>query len=295
MSLLAGLCAGLFVYLLVGLMTGYAPSSLFTPKPKAPRRKVQRQAWLHQAGLPMTPTQFWVTSIGGGLVTFVLLMAITGAPVVALFPALAVGSLPRAYFGVVRRKKARERQEAWPDALRTIAAGISASQSLHQALRSLATGGPLALRPVFARYNALASTLDQRAALEAIKEDLADPISDRVIEVLVVATDAGPSVVLDILRDLADATTADLQLQERLVTQQTEQRLNSRAVLVLPFLLLIFLNASNESFRDFYSSPMGFIVIMIGTGMLFVGTVMVQRLGRIPGEERVLQVSEVPR
>lgn len=289
MSLLAGLCAGIFVYLLFGLITGYAPASLFTAKPKTPKRKVQRQAWLHQAGLPMTPSQFWITSIGGGIATFVLLIAITGTPVVALFPALAVGSLPRAYFGVVRRKKARERQEAWPDALRTIAAGISASQSLHQALRNLARGGPVALRPVFTRYNALASTLDQRAALEAIKEELADPISDRVIEVLVVATDAGPAVVLDILRDLADATTADLQLQERLVTQQTEQRLNSRAVLVLPFVLLIFLNSSNESFRDFYRSPLGFIVIMVGTGMLLVGMFFVQKLGKIPGEERVLQ------
>lgn len=292
MRLLAGVCAALFAYLAIGLLTGYAPKSLFTPKPKKAKQKTSRQAWLNQAGLPMTPAQFWLTSIGGGLVTFVILWAVTGTVVIALGPAVAVGFLPRGYFGVVRRKKARERQEAWPDALRTIAAGISASQSLHQSVKNLATGGPLPLRPVFARYAALAATLDQRAALEAIKEELADPISDRVIEVLVVATEAGPAVVLDILRDLADATTADLQLLERLATQQTEQRLNARAVLVLPFLLLIFLAGSNHDFQSFYRTPLGVVVIVIGTGMLFVGMTIVARLGRIPGEERVLGSGE---
>jgi len=288
MLLIAALAAGVFVYLLLGYFTGYVPKSFFTAKPKAAkRRRVSTQAWLHQAGVTASPAQFWGASIGAGAITFVLVSALAGTWVVALVPAIAVGFLPRTYYGWKRTKANAAKTEAWPDALRSLVSGISASQSLHTALRSLATGGPVPLRPVFARYSALASTLDQRAALEAVKEELSDPLSDRVIEVLIVAAEAGPAVVLDILRDLAEASTKDIQLIERLRTAQGEQKLNARAVFVLPFVLLIMMTASNPDFKRFYSSPFGLLLVVVGTGMLLGGMAIIRKLSKLPTEPRV--------
>lgn len=284
---LAGLSAAVFVYLLVGFTTGWAPKKLYFQNKKKKRKKKTRQVWLNQAGARVSPQQFWGISLGVGVSTFVLLIVITGTPVVALVPALIVGFLPRMYFGRVRRRLAQERAEAWPDAIRALIASISASQSLHQALKTLSTGGPVPLRSIFMRYAQLSQTLDQRGALEAIKEELADPVSDRVVEVLLVALEAGPSIVLDILRDLAQATSRDVQLLEKLETAQTEQKINARAVFVMPFLLLIVLVSQGGGFREFYSSAAGLIVILFGSGLLALGMFVVSKLGRVPEERRV--------
>ena len=177
---------------------------------------------------------------------------------------------------------AEAKVKAWPDALRNLSASLSATLSLHQALVALGHSGPSALRPVFERYARLSGTLDQRAALQVVREELADPVSDRVVEVLILASEQGPSIVLDVLADLARATTLDLQLGERIETAQFEQRLNARAVFVLPYFILVLLCATGESSAAstaprWASSWSSWAPRLSPGGMLII-----RRLGRIP-------------
>lgn len=290
MMLLAGLFAGIAVYFAVGQLVGYTPEKLRVAPlaPKAARSgRARRQEWLNQAGLPVTPTQFWSSSTLAGAATFLFVWLLTRLPLVALPPAVAVALIPRYYFSQQRRKLARARLEAWPEALRSIVASVSSSLSLHQALLSLATTGPMQLRPVFGRYSSLSFTLDSATALEVIREELADPVSDRIIEDLLLALEQGPAVVVDIMVDLSRSTVEDLQVLDRVETAQLEQRLNARAVFVLPFLFLILMTFQPGPGRDFYASPAGVAVIVVGTGLSLLGMVIVRQLGRLPEEPRV--------
>ena len=293
MNLLAGMFAGLFVFLLIAQLTGNMPKRLSSVQESRKRmtRYEERQSWLNQSGAGVTPIQFWAISFGSGVIAFSLLFITPQVFMVAFIPAVMVGALPRAYFARKRTKVMEERVEVWPDALRTLVASISASQSLHQALKGLGTNGPVPLRPVFSKYSRLTQALDQKSALEVVKEEIADPMSDRIIEVLIAATEAGPGVVLDILRDLANATTKDLQLREHIETMQTEQKLNARIVFVLPFVLLIMMVMSAPVIREFYQSIAGFFIIFLGTGILAFGMYIVQRLSKIPTEQRVFAAS----
>lgn len=290
MILLAGLLAAICVYFAVGYAIGYTPERLrFTPLAGTTRRrsKARRQEWLNQAGLGVTPLQFWASSILAGMVTFFFLWLLTSVALVALIPSVVVGLVPRFYFAQQRRRLARSRLEAWPEALRSIIASVSSSMSLHQALLALATSGPEQLRPVFARYSSLSFTLDSATALEVIREELADPVSDRVIEDLLLAFEQGPAVVIDIMDDLSRSTVEDLQVLDRVETAQLEQRLNARAVFVLPFLFLIILTYRPGPGRDFYSSGAGIAVILIGTSLSLLGMFIVNRLALLPEEPRV--------
>lgn len=293
MSLLAGLFGAIFVYLLIAMITGNMPDRLSKVKEKKQRqsRTEKMQSWLNQSGVGVTPFQFWGISLGIFLSSFVVIFAVTGVFIIAFAPALMVGLLPRTYFAKKRRKINEERIQAWPDALRTLIASIAASQSLHQAMKGLSFSGPVPLRSVFKRYSQLSQALDQKSALEVVKEDLGDPMSDRIIEILISATEAGPAVILDILRDLAKSSTQDLQLQEHIETMQTEQKINAKAVFVLPFVLLVLMVISNDEVGEFYSSSLGVIIIVIGTGILSVGMLIVSRLGHIPVETRVFAAS----
>lgn len=290
MSLLAGVCAGVAVYFAVGYLIGYTPERLrFAPLGETPLRtnRVKRQQWLNQAGLGVTPLQFWASSVFAGTITFLFVWLLTSIVLVAVPPAIAVALVPRFYFAQQRRRLARERLEAWPEALRSIIASVSSSMSLHQALLALATSGPVQLRPVFARYSSLSFTLDSATALEVIREELADPVSDRVIEDLLLAIEQGPAVVIDIMDDLSRSTVEDLQVVDRVETAQLEQRLNARAVFVLPFLFLILLTFRPGPGRDFYSSTAGVVVILVGTALSLFGMFIVSQLGRLPQEPRV--------
>lgn len=286
MRLLAALLTGIAVYLGVAAVTGNLP----TLRAGSWRRRTEvspRQEWLIQAGADLTPRQFVLGSAAVGLVTFAVLAGLTGTPAVAFVPAVVVGSLPRVYFARRRAARLREVQEAWPDGVRDLLAGISAGLSLNQALAALARTGPAPLRRAFARYPSLARVLGVVPALELIKADLADPTSDRVLEVLILAHERGGHILGDILRQLADATTRDLRTLEEIATDSLEQRINARAVFALPWIVLAVLTLQPGHFRDFYRSPSGVLVVMVGGALSLLGIWIVGRLSRDPGEERV--------
>ena len=174
MTLLAGLAVGVFVYFFVGFATGYSPEI----KIRRFRRRTQitnRQLWLNQAGVAVTPRQFVAGSVAVGGVAFIALVALTGAPLVALVPAAGVTSFPRAYFSRRRAAHLRQVQAAWPDGLRDLIASIAAGRSLPQALNALAASGPAPLQEAFARFPMLSRMLGTVPALEVIKDELADP------------------------------------------------------------------------------------------------------------------------
>ena len=75
-------------------------------------------------------------------------------------------------------------------------------------------------------------------ALANIRDQLAHPTSDRVIEVLIVAHERGGAVVTQILSDLASATTQDLRVGEEVQTLALEQRINARVVFIIPWIVL---------------------------------------------------------
>jgi tight adherence protein B len=293
-SVIAAALIGVCCALMVGALMGTLPTWRLTTRRLAPRR-ARNRLWFQQAGAGLTPTRFWAGSIAAGLLALLILVALTGSVFVALVPAVAVGLFPRGYFARRRRLRMREVQAAWPDGLRDIVASIAAGRSLTQAVNSLAATGPPALREAFARVPDLARVLGTGPALELVKEELADPTSDRVLEVLLLAHERGGPIVRSILEDLVDTTTRDLKLLDALETESLEMRINARAVVVLPWLVLVALTARPGPFRDFYRSSGGFATLVVaacltGIGMLFLG-----RLGRDEDEERVFGSSAVAR
>ncbi len=286
MTLVAALAVGVFAYFLVGFMTGYAPQLRFRSRGRRSQIS-RRQLWLHQAGLAVTPVQFWAGSALVGALAFGVVTAITGTPLVALVPAGAVAGLPHAYFARRRAARLRLVQEAWPDGLRDVLASIAAGRSLPQALTTLASSGPPPLQDAFSRFPLLSRMLGTVAALEVVKEELADPTSDRVIEVLILAHERGGQIVKEILEDLVVVTTKDIKVLEEIETEGLEMRINARAVLVLPWIVLVALTIRAGPFRDFYQSSGGLVVVLAGALLSALGYFLITRLGRSQHERRV--------
>lgn len=276
--MIAGLTTGLLV-LVIGL--GATRSD-------TPRGPVERRSWFEQLGLGVGAGRFVGTSIAAGLVAFGVVVGLTGIVWVAVPPAVAVAAIPALFHSRRRARRLGATAAAWPDALRDLSASVAAGMSLTRSLDHLATSGPPAIREVMVGYPATARSLGPVAALEVLRERMADPVADRVIEVLRVAHERGGSAVPRLLADLAEATAEDLRVEEEIATESLEQRINARAVFVLPWFVLVLLCARDGPFRDFYASTSGLVVIAVAACLSAVGAAIVGRLGRRELEPRVI-------
>jgi tight adherence protein B len=281
--LVAALTSGVFVMLVVASVTGVKVVRVRRSR----TRNAKLRIWLIQAGTETTPLVFVGAVLVIGLVSFAAFTVATGSVVIALFPSVAVASLPVLAFARKRARRMTEVVEAWPDGLRDLIASVASGMSLARALDRLSERGPDPLRVAFAGFPLMARTVGVVPALEIVKADLADPASDRVVEILALAHERGGAIVPEILEDLAEAATRDLWALEEIRTQSLEQKINARAVFVLPWLVLVALTVREGAFRDFYRSPAGVLVVALGALLSAVGMALVARLGREPEEPRV--------
>ncbi|MDX1449356.1 MAG: hypothetical protein R3246_09890 [Acidimicrobiia bacterium] len=281
MIALACACTATAAFLGVGSLLGRrAPS----------RRKKRRLAvWLVQAGAEVGPAQFIAVSLASACAVFLVFFAVSGSAVVAFPPAFGAGWAPRVYFSRQRARRLAAVREAWPDGLRDLAAGIAAGLSLAQAVEELSSAGPEPLRNAFVSFGIMSRVHGVVPALETIREQLADPTSDRIIEVLVVAHERGGRLVRSLLTDLADATTRDLWTAQSIRTDQLEQKINARAVFALPWMVLLFLTATVPEYRTFYAeTPLGTTVVVVAAVLSGLGMLLATRLGRDDDEPRIL-------
>jgi tight adherence protein B len=285
--LVAALCAGFLGFAGMGHLLG-APLRLERARHPGPSRTERRQQWLLQAGARVTAQQFYAGSAAAGFGAFALVAVLTGAWAVALVPGALCALLPQAYYAHRRRERLAEVVEAWPDGLRDLAASVNAGQPLHQAILALARSGPAPLRRAFAGYAANARVSGAVPALEHVKSELADPTSDRVLEVLILAKERGARHLGRILDDLATSTTADLRTNAEIETARLEPKINTWVTAALPWVVLILICLSDRNpHRGFYGGGGGLIVVLVSAAFTLAGVGWIKVLARDPVEGRV--------
>jgi len=166
-----------------------------------------------------------------------------------------------------------------------IVSGLVTSPTLNQ----IAVRGPLLLRAPFARFGE-----DYRASgrfgacLDRLKDDLADPVGDRIVESLRMAREVGGSDLGRLLRTLSAFLREDVRTRAELETRQGWTVNAARVAVASPWVLLALLSMRPEAVRA-YDSSAGLVVIATGAAVSFAAYRLMLRIGRLPEEERVLR------
>jgi tight adherence protein B len=208
---------------------------------------------------------------------------------VALAFGLIGGYLPVAVVSGRARRRQRELAEVWPEAVDNLASAVRAGMSLPDALAALGVRGPGPLRPAFDAF-ALDYQVTGRfgESLDRLKERLADPVGDRVVEGLRVAREVGGGELGRLLRNLSGYLREDVRTRGELESRQAWTVNGARLAVAAPWLVLLFMSFQTEVIRR-YASPAGAAVLAVGGGLCLVAYRLMMRIGRLPVERRILR------
>ena len=222
------------------------------------------------------------------LLAFVAVYAVSRtAPVAGMFGLLA-GYGPFALVAGRARRRQRELAEVWPEAVDHLASGVRAGLSLAEAVSGLSERGPESLRPAFARF-AREYQLSGRfeECLDRLKEHLADPVGDRVVEGLRVAREVGGGDLGRLLRGLSGHLRDDARTRSELEARQSWAVNGARLAVASPWLVLLLMCFQPEVIAR-YSSTAGVVVLGVGAALCLLAYRVMLRIGRLPIERRVL-------
>jgi tight adherence protein B len=281
---------------LLGLLLGVGLLLIWRSGPRAPERRTDprrpghRQQLLGAAGLTgINAAQLLALQIGLGLVAVVVVLLATGTVTVSLAFGLFGYLLPYAQVRRLAGKRRADLREVWPEVVDNLASAVRAGMSLPEALAALATRGPEVLRPPFARFAAeYRSSGRFGPCLDRLKDDLADPVGDRIVETLRVAREVGGTDLGRVLRTLATFLREDARARAELETRQGWTVSAARLAVAAPWVVLLLL-ATQSTTLAAYDSPVGTALLIGGGVACVVAYRLMLRIGRLPEDVRVLQ------
>jgi tight adherence protein B len=283
MGALVGLGVG------IGLMLIW--SAFFLPRsPSGGGRTAGRATdLLARAGLGQVSVPgFAILCLVCGTVSALALQVVSGTPPVAVAFGLMGAYLPVAVVSGRARRRQRELAEVWPEAVDNLTSAVRAGMSLPDALAALGTRGPEPLRDAFDQF-ALDYQVTGRfgECLDRLKDRLADPVGDRVIEGLRIAREVGGGELGRLLRNLSTYLRDDARTRSELEARQSWTVNGARLAVASPWLVLLFMSFQSEVIRR-YASPAGVVVLGVGAAACVVAYRLMMRIGRLPAERRIL-------
>lgn len=246
-------------------------------------------ALLASAGLSsVSVTSIWALCLTLGLVAAMVIQVVSQTPPVALAFGLMAAYLP---LGLVRsraRKRLREFAQVWPEAVDNLASAVRAGLSLPDALAGLGVRGPEPLRPAFDRFAVDYQVTGRfNESLDRLKDTLADPVGDRVVEGLRIAREVGGGQLGRLLRNLSGYLRDEARTRSEMEARQAWTINGARLAVAAPWAVLLFMSLQGEVIRR-YATPTGAIVLAIGAGLCAVAYRLMMRIGQLPTERRIL-------
>lgn len=229
------------------------------------------------------------TCAGFGLLALLVFFVVTASLPIAVCFAIFGSWVP---FAVVRRR-AKKRRAAlrvlWPDVVDHLRSAIRAGLALPEALIQLGHNGPDELRSLFLDFGAdYRSGAQFDAALSRLKERLADPVADRIVEALRMTREVGGSDLGRMLGTLAEFLRDSARTRSELEARQSWTINAARLAVAAPWIVLVVMASRPEAMLA-YSSTLGAMVLLGGLLVSVFCYAVMLRIGALPEDERILR------
>ena len=283
--------------MLVGLFaTGIWLAHEAWTTPVSPESDQPRSRWrllgefLHQAGLhDVTPRDFVLFSLGGGVLVGAAAQLVMGWPLVSAVAGFLGAGLPYFWYATRHESRRARVQSELADAMDLLRDSIRAGGDVPQGMTALSDYGPPLLRPEFERtVKVVAHGSTLHAALLGMRERLADPVFDTCVATLLLNENLGSGQLGVVLAELAEAVRDELRVRAEQRSRQLQMVWSARVIAVLPLVVLAAIRTISPDYLDVFDSGIGQLVLGACALSVVVGYVVMRWTSRLPTDERVL-------
>lgn len=248
-------------------------------------QKLARREWwgrfkekLDVARVEMPAAQVVVLTAVGTLLLIVVIVALTGSPLLAVLAFIA----PLAVHIVLERRLEHERRlfaDQLADNLQVIASALRAGQSFVGALSVAVADAPEPTRGEFRRVvsdERLGVPLDQGLSVVARRMRNRDLEQIEVVAALQRQTGGNMAEVLD---QAADTIRERADLRRMVKTLTTQGRMSRWVVSALPPGLLLIISLINPTYvKPLFTTAGGHVVLVVCTAMVISGSLVIKRI-----------------
>jgi tight adherence protein B len=271
--------------------------SLWETDGKQTRRNGRLSAWADRiaddlttvglGSLPVAAVPGAGLGLGGAVA--VVIWSVSGGVVPALAIGVATGILPPIVLRAVAHRRRTALREVWPEAVDHISSAVRAGLSLPEALAQVGDKGPEALRPPFHGFaQDYQASGDFSVSLDRLKDRLADPVGDRIVEALRITRDVGGTDLGVLMRTLSAFLREDARTRAELEARQSWTVNASYLALAAPWIVLALMCTRPQA-AEAYDTPAGLAVILGAAIISLIAHRVMLRIARLPQDERVLR------
>ncbi|MET3933369.1 type II secretion system F family protein [Arthrobacter sp. OAP107] len=227
--------------------------------------------------------------LGLGAFATLAFFAVSGSWPISVCFGLFGGWLPVVVVKWRAKRRTAVLRRVWPDVVDHLRSAIRAGLSLPEALTQLGDKGPEELRQVFRDFGSDYRSGGQfDASLNRLKERLADPVADRIIEALRLTREVGGSDLGKLLGTLAEFLRESARTRSELEARQSWTVNAARLAVAAPWIVMLLLVSRPEAVAA-YNTPVGAAVLLGGLVVSLVCYSVMLKIGALPEEERVLR------
>ena len=176
---------------------------------------------------------------------------------------------------------------ACPELIDILISGVQSGLSLNESLAGLSTRGPEILRENFQDFSEdLYRHGDFNSALTEVKESIAHPCFDQIVEALSIARELGGAELLTVLRLLGKFIREELTLRREIEVKQNWIKNSAHLSAAAPWILLLLLSTQPAT-TEAFSTPTGIVILCAGLGLTALAYLWMEKLSRIPAPDRI--------
>lgn len=225
--------------------------------------------------------------VGFGSVGVLVTQMLTGGGLLALAAGVGAARIPLAHAKTRRRRRRAALARCWPDALAGIISGIRAGMALPECCSALASSGPAELRPAFESFSRTYSATGSFAAgLRRLRDELQEPIADRVVSVLLMTNEVGGNDIVRVLRATSDMVREDGRIRDEVQARWSWTIAAARVAAAAPFLVLTAMSLRPEGAAA-YASQAGMTTVAVGIAATGAGYRLMLHAARLPDDQRL--------
>jgi tight adherence protein B len=209
----------------------------------------------------------------------------------SLLIAIAFALFSALFIFIAQQKSESKRHSAihgaCPEMIDILISGVQSGLSLNESLTGLAQRGPEIFKVEFQRFaeNIYSQGNFSRALIE-VKESIAHPSFDQVIEALLIARELGGAELLTILRLLGKFIREDLTLRREIEVKQNWIKNSAHLSAAAPWILLLLLS-TQPSTTEAFSTATGVLILGAGLAITAIAYLWMNSLSRIPVPKRI--------